>query len=428
MAEFEGMVFEVAAGRRFCEVRASSDDPAIAEIEIYDEIGFWGTTAARFASFIKAITADELRVYLNSPGGDAFDGLAIMNALRRHPAKVVVTVDSLAASAASVIAMAGDEIVMNRGAEFMIHEVSSGTWGDAAEMRKIAEALEKISDSYADAYAARAGGSRAAWRERMLAETWFTAEEAVDAGLATSWVDAKPVKAVASARASFDLSKFRYRGRAAAPAPVLGAMDGSAPSRSAMTSEEDAVTYEELREALAERLEVDPAEVTDEELLDALDEALASEESEDDDPEGDPEGDPGDGGEGGEASAATIGTAHVDVVPVLPAGMEVIDSATLAELRSAAERGRVAEASAAEARRVSAFEDAVRTGRVAPASRALWLEHLERDERGAAALLASLTPNTVPVSEIGTSDADASAEDALYNRAFGTTDEEASDG
>ncbi len=410
--------FSVAEGRSFCEVRASAEDAAVAEIEIYDEIGFWGTTASQFARVIRGLEVDELRVLLNSPGGDAFDGLAIMNALRRHSATVVVEVDALAASAASVIAMAGDEIVMNRGAQFMIHEVSSGTWGDAAELRKVADAIEKISASYADAYAARAGGSSASWRERMLAETWFTAEEAVEAGLATSWVDAKP-KAMASARV-FDLSRFRYQGRAAAPAPVLGGVGVSTHRGSAVDAKEGAVTYEELREALADRLEVDAADVTDEELLEALDSAL--DDAEDDDPEGDdPDGDGG--GDGGEASAAAAAASVV-----APEGMELIDSATLAELRGGAARAVELEQGAAAGRREAIFADAVRTGRVAPAAKATWLSQLEKDEEGAAALLASLTPNTIPVSETGTSDAEASAEDALYNRMFGAGDEEASNG
>jgi len=401
--------FSVAEGRTFCEVRASADDATVAEVEIYDEIGFWGTTAAAFAQSIRGLEVDELRVLLNSPGGDAFDGLAMMNALRRHPAKVVIEVDALAASAASVIAMAGDEIVMNRGAQFMIHEASSFAGGPASELLKVAEMLDKLSGSYADAYAARAGGTSEEWRERMFAETWFTAEEAVEAGLATTWADMKP-KALASARA-FDLSKFRYQGRAAAPAPVLGGVGGSASGGSTMTSKENAVTYDELREALAERLEVDAAEVTDEELLDALDEALGVEESEE---EG--EG----GGEGGEGAEAT--SAAAPVASALPAGMEIIDSATLAELRGVAARVGQLEATAAAERREAAFADAVRTGRVAPAAKATWMAQLEQNEAGAIALLNSLTPNTIPVSELGLSDAEASADDATYNRIFGKSE------
>lgn len=403
--------FSVAEGRSFCEVRASAD-AAVAEVEIYDEIGFWGTTAAGFSRVIRDLEVDELRVLLNSPGGDAFDGLAIMNALRRHSARVVVEVDALAASAASVIAMAGDEIVMNRGAQFMIHEASSFAGGPASELLKVAEMLDKLSGSYADAYAARAGGTSAEWRERMLAETWFTADEAVEAGLATSRVDAKP-KALAHARA-FDLSKFRYQGRAAAPAPVLGGVGGSAHSGSTFEREESAVTYDELREALADRLEVDPAEVTDEELLEALDSALDDEGDEPADEDPAPAEDP---------AAAAVNPVVAAAAPVLPAGMELIDAATLGELRGAAARAAELEASAAAERREAAFADAVRTGRVAPAAKATWMAQLEKDEAGAAALLASLTPNTIPVSEVGLSDAEASAEDALYGRAFGSNEE-----
>ena len=135
-----------------------------ADIRIYDEIGssFWGDSlsAKDLAASIDDLDVDTLNVYINSPGGDAWDGIAIMNALRRHRATVNVTVDALAASAASVIAMAGDRVTMNRGAELMIHDASGMAWGNAGLMRDTADVLDKLSDSYADAYAARAGGSR----------------------------------------------------------------------------------------------------------------------------------------------------------------------------------------------------------------------------------------------------------------------------
>lgn len=386
--------------REWGRIRAQANEP-VAEVHIYDEIGYWGTTAASFAREISALDVEEMQVFLNSPGGDAWDGLAIMNALMRHPAKVTVTVDGLAASAASVIAMAGDVIKMNIGAEMMIHDAWTFAAGSATELEKTAEALHKLSNSYADAYAARAGGTREEWRELMLAETWFSAEEAVEAGLATEWVDAKPVEAAATARASFDLSRFRFQGRAAAPGPrALGVTNGSAQSEPSPYMEGgSSVTYEELREALVERLGVDGAEVTDEELLEALDEALADDEGDDD----------GDGGEPG---------ASASVAPVLPEGVEMIDSAVLAALREAAESGQAAAEAAAVARREGLVQAAVAAGRIAPASRGAWLDQLAKDEEGASALLASLAPNTIPVAEVGLADAEASSEDALYNKLY----------
>lgn len=219
------------------ETRAAAEtEPAVAEVYIYDEIGesWWGGLAPKtLVDEIATLDVDNLTVHINSPGGAAWDGITIMNALRDHRARVNVVVDGLAASAASAIAMAGDTITMNRGAQMMIHDASGFAWGNAADMEKTAGVLHKLSDSYADIYAARAGGDREQWRALMEAETWYTAEEAVAAGLATSW-DGDDGETVA-ATSSFDLSRFRFQGRAHAPAPMLAAASATAPATAAQT-------------------------------------------------------------------------------------------------------------------------------------------------------------------------------------------------
>src|SRR4051812_7340036 len=108
-----------------------------ADVYIYDEIGasFWGgVDAAQFVAGLGALDVQKINLFLNSPGGAAWDGIAIMNALRRHPAKVDVTVDGIAASIASVIAMAGDTVTMNRGSEMMVHDASGFVYGNAQDM------------------------------------------------------------------------------------------------------------------------------------------------------------------------------------------------------------------------------------------------------------------------------------------------------
>lgn len=199
-----------------------------AEVWIYDEIGFWGVTASDFAQDIAALDVEEITLRLNSPGGDVYDGIAIMNALMDHKAKVTVKIDALAASIASVIAMAGDEVVMGPHSEFMIHDASTLGYGDAAALREVADMLDRVSNNIAEVYAERAGGDSADWREKMLAETWFTAAEAVEAGLADR-VAEKPARrseedpeARMSQRvaAQFSRSGFRYAGRSVAPAPA----------------------------------------------------------------------------------------------------------------------------------------------------------------------------------------------------------------
>lgn len=155
-----------------------------AEIYIYDEIGYWGTTANDFIKDLADIKASKISLRINSPGGDVFDGIAIYNALKRHPANITAHVDGIAASAASFIAMAGDEVLMAPHSQMMIHEASGLCIGPADDMRKMADLLDKSSNNIAGIYAKRTGGSTEEWRAKMRDETWFSDQEAVDAGLA----------------------------------------------------------------------------------------------------------------------------------------------------------------------------------------------------------------------------------------------------
>lgn len=134
---------------------------------------------ARELESLGAVTT--LHVRIHSPGGDAFDGIAIYNLLKKHSAKVVVHIDGWALSAASVIAMAGDEVMIGQGAMVMIHEAWSFTYGNAADLRVIADFLDKVSLSIAGVYADRTGETADDMLALMKAETWFTAQEAVDA-------------------------------------------------------------------------------------------------------------------------------------------------------------------------------------------------------------------------------------------------------
>jgi len=167
--------------------RIEAHDTGTADLFIYDEIGYWGVTASDFLNDLSAVTATSINVRINSPGGDVFDGIAIYNALLSHPAKVDTTVDSLAASAASFIAMAGDTVTMMPHSQLMIHDAKMMMFGafNPADLRDIAELLDRQSDNIAGIYADVASGSAADWRTAMQAETWYTAQEAVDAGLAT---------------------------------------------------------------------------------------------------------------------------------------------------------------------------------------------------------------------------------------------------
>lgn len=166
--------------------QSSADtEDSTAEIFIYDEIGgSFGIDAAQFVEDLQAIDADNIDVRINSPGGDVFDSIAIYNALVKHPANITVYVDALAASGASIIAMAGDKVVMMVGSQLMIHDALAPTLGNAAEHEEMAEWLHKQSDNLSTIYAARGGGEAKDWRAMMVAETWMFAAEAVDLKLA----------------------------------------------------------------------------------------------------------------------------------------------------------------------------------------------------------------------------------------------------
>jgi ATP-dependent Clp endopeptidase proteolytic subunit ClpP len=197
--------------------------PTSAELYIYDEIGFWGTSASDLVAALSEMQGvTTLDVHVNSPGGDVFDGLAIMNCLRAHSAQVTTYVDGIAASIASVIAMAGDRIVMGPHSQMMIHDASGLCIGNASDMTEMAQMLAFQSDNIAAVYAERAGGTVEDWRAHMTAESWYTAEEAVAAGLADE-VAQRPAQAAAGVPMdkAWDLTIFAYAGRDAAPDPVI---------------------------------------------------------------------------------------------------------------------------------------------------------------------------------------------------------------
>jgi ATP-dependent protease ClpP protease subunit len=171
-----------ASGAEWYRITGATEDRA--EVFIYDVIGDWGVNANDFVRDLRAVTAKSIDLHINSPGGLVFDGVAIYSALKNHAATVDVTVDGIAASAASFVAMAGDSIAVEKPAKMMIHDAAGLVLGNAADMRVMADLLDELSDTIAGIYADRAGGTVANWRDAMRAETWYGAHEAVKAGLA----------------------------------------------------------------------------------------------------------------------------------------------------------------------------------------------------------------------------------------------------
>ena len=366
------------------------DGASRARIDIYDEIGwdwlFGGTSAADMVAELAELDVDQIDLHINSPGGDVYEGIAILNALRQHPARIVTTVDGIAASAASFIAMAGDEVVMARNAEMMIHEALGICIGWASDMHDAGDRLDKISNNIASIYADRAGGTVEDWRSAMTAETWYSDQEAVDAGLADRVLtkdDESDPEAVSN---RFDLSIFAHAGRRHAPAPRV-ARNRSDPEGGAPV----AFTDEQMT-TMREKLGL-PDDADEQTIVDALVEAL-DEQAEDE------------GGEGGGEAANR-----------LPEGVTAIDGAALADLQARAARGDEARAQQERDARNALVDAAVRDGRIPPARREGWLNMLEADP-GAADTLAGLAKNTLPVEALGRDDAPES-DDALYNKLFG---------
>lgn len=478
----ERRVLPVSGPRRewFRIENAASSRPVI---RIYDAIGGWfGVWASELVEQLDAITAPELELRVNSPGGDVFEGLAIMNSLRAHPARVVAYVDGLAASAASYIVVGGaDEVVMGLGTELMIHNPSAMTYGDAALHRDSAERLDSIADNLASIYASRAGGEVSAWRAAMAAETWYSAAEAVTAGLADR-VDVMP-EDPEKAKNAFDLTVFAYAGRSRAPAPGTGnplALSVSfdvgdrvqvtidpphAEGQSTGTIAEIGTTaYGIVFDAMPEMgvhrwyvaSELEPVTEADDAAakkkppkkpmkpmpgMSAPQTPAASADGSITTQEGSRTvaftdqqltsmrqelGLPTDADEATIVAALHEALAEQAEPPhpptaALPPGTVTVDQATLDELRANAELGRAAHEEQQRSRREQLVNAAVSDGRIAPSRVQDWLNVLAADP-GAEQTLASLAKGLIPLAEIGHAgnDADIDTEaDALYAAVFG---------
>ena len=385
---------------------ATDGAPTRAKINIYDAIGgWWGTNAADFVTELDGLDVDELEVHVNSPGGAVWDGIAIMNSLKKHRARVTVIVDGLAASAASIVAMAGDEVVMAEGSQMMIHQASGGVWGNADYIRDMAAILDKIDNNLAGIYARRTGTTRASWLDLMRAETWYNADEAVEAGLADR---ADSSLEGVDAEAAFDLSIFNYAGRSKAPAPdargllqvsnTTGRREAAPTAAQFVAATQTPVSSEpgkqkkenimsDLMTGLRDRLGVTNAEADEATILAALDEALA---------------------ERAEPTNAS-----------LPEGVVAIESETLASLRADAAAGREARDQQTAERRARLVEAAIEDGRISAKRRDHWVAQLAADEEGAAEVLASLEPNTIPLEPKGYTGGVNEASDDNYSLYFG---------
>ncbi|WP_433117108.1 head maturation protease, ClpP-related [Micromonospora sp. CA-246542] len=167
------------------------EDGEVPKLYVYDVIGGWDNDSADFVKAVHAIKSPAIDMHINSPGGFVYDAVAMFEAVKSHPARVTTHIDGLAASAASFLAMAGDTVEIAKGGRMMIHDAQGVVMGGPAEMREYADLFDEVSNDIAGYYADRAGGASSTWRKAMTATTWYSAQQAVDAGLADRVTDKK---------------------------------------------------------------------------------------------------------------------------------------------------------------------------------------------------------------------------------------------
>lgn len=175
-----------------------------AEILLYSSIGesyFEDSISAKqFSEELKKLPSSvkEITLRVNSPGGSVFDGMTIYERLKTHPAKVTAYVDGLAASIASIIIMAADEIIVGEGAAIMIHKPMSFVAGNSLELERMIDVLDKIENQMINIYAKKTGMSRSEISSALAKETWYTSDEAIEAGLASKKFEAKETLQIAA--------------------------------------------------------------------------------------------------------------------------------------------------------------------------------------------------------------------------------------
>jgi ATP-dependent protease ClpP protease subunit len=372
-----------------------------AELWLYGTVGgyWWGFDSDDVADALRAMgDVDEILVRLHSFGGSSIEGIAIANLLANHPANIRIVVDGLAASAASMIALAANELVMSPGSQFMIHDVWTCMCGNEAELRAEADRIGRQSQNYAETYAVRGGGTAEQWREAMRAGdgegTWYSAQEVVDAGWATEVANIASTTAPPpmpdiddidddielAAAAEWDLEVLLHPAaraamstwrRTGAPKPPTASAGGSTPTQGGT-----AVSFTDAQlTTMRATLEL-PADADEATILAAL-ETVVAESLEDQPPA---------------APAAAV---------KIPEGFSLVDDGTLAAMRVGAEDGRAARTQQLTEHRDRTIQAAISAGKIPPARKEHYEAAWKGDASGTEQLLATLAPGLVPVEERG---------------------------
>ena len=371
------------------QIQNKADDSTTADVEIYDDIfPMFGVDAQSFRSDLNALGdgITTINLHINSRGGSVYDAIAIMNTLRQHDARVVTTVDGVAASSAGFIAVgASDELIIAENAELMAHLPSGVVIGGAADMRKMAQDLDRIANNIASIFADRAGGTVDEWMQVLTDETWWSAQEAVDAGIADKMLKAPKRKPAKGTKNHFDLTVFNHAGRSNAPAPRVPQAHNETP----LPVEAEETNGKEgimptLSESVLEKLGLD-ADADDAAVVAAI-EALKTEKPAEDNPPQDPPAEP-----------------SVEQVTEVAAkfGLTVMDKTVADQLQADARAGAEARAQQGSEANDRLITDALNAGKISPASEDTWRKSLVENRDQTVALLATLPENRLPVTEIG---------------------------
>jgi ATP-dependent protease ClpP protease subunit len=395
--------------------QGGGDTSTHAELWLYGVVGgYWfGFNAKTVGDQLRGLEVDRLTVRIHSPGGSVFEGIAIANLLRNHKANVTVVIDGLAASAASIIAIAGDDVVMSPGSQMMIHDAWTCVCGNEKELRQEADWIGKQSVNLAEQYALRTGGTAESWRALMTAEpdgTWYTAQEAVDAKLADrigTVVAASPAPEPPAdpfeeedddleASAAYALDTLLLHPAALAAwqpsgthKPPTAPADGSTHTEggSAVAFSDEQMTT--LRSTLGLAEDADESAI-----LAALEDVV---------------------------DKATEPNAGGSSTPQIPEGMTLIETGVLDELKAGASAGQAANKELAAQKRDRAIQAAIADGKITPARQEHYAKLWDTDPEGTEQLLNALEAGLIPVEAKGHAqggDAENLAADADYYALF----------
>lgn len=251
-------------------IRNAVDNEESTDVFIYDEIGgSMGVDASTFVQELNAITTPEVVVRINSPGGLLIDGIAIANAFEQHTSHITTRVDSMAASAASIIFASGDTCETMPGSQVMVHDASVNLQANPAQILEMYDWLSAQSENVAGIYANKAGGTKAEWRARMQAETWMFADEALEIGIADRMyvspksqpaeteTDSDPInsalRTLMNRKHRMTNRGYKYFGRDAAPSPeaqLASALKNALP-QPLKNVDESALSAEEIDNLIA---------------------------------------------------------------------------------------------------------------------------------------------------------------------------------